>query len=263
MPKSDDERRNHDDAAADAEEPRGDADHEAERDHDHDRAGRRARRGRRRATGTTSSMRTATTTSRAMNIQRSHASGMRASSFAPSHPPTMPPAATNSAAITSTSPFTKYVIAPTTAVGTIAASDVADARRWSMWAKVMSSGHHEDAAADAERARQQAARRTDEREPHPRRSRGRWGERGGRSHPTYCTGGRLRGAIGSAARAGVMRRPACAPAPTSSTGGPARARPRRAGRRAHEPRMPRPRPRGAPCARRARGTRRARRRPCS
>ena len=80
-------------------------------------------------------------------------------------------------------------------------------------------GHHEDAAADAERARQQSARRTDECEPHPRRSRGRRGERGGRSHPTYCTGGRLRGAIGSAAHAGVHAgRPACAPAPTSSTG---------------------------------------------
>ena len=65
----------------------------------------------------------------AMKIQRSHCSGSRRRSRLPMIAPPIAPTEINAAATMSTSAWTRYVAELTTAVGMIATSDVAAARR--------------------------------------------------------------------------------------------------------------------------------------
>ena len=141
-------------------------------------------------TGATITMRTATTTSRAMKSQRSQSSERRRSSQAPIHEPTMPPIATKSAASRSISPFAKYVIDPAMAAGMIAASEVADARRWSMPANVMSRGTMRMPPPTPNAPDSSPPAAPIERESHPPGSARRSGGCGGGGHPPNCTGAR-------------------------------------------------------------------------
>ena len=81
--------------------------------------------------GITMNRLTITATRKPTNDQRSTVSDRRGSSQVPICAPTTAPAARISAGIQATEPWTAYEMTPTVAVGTIAASDVPAASRWS------------------------------------------------------------------------------------------------------------------------------------